>query len=303
MCPQNGVAASSYSEDCLYFVAYVPSNATPVSFSGGAPVLVWIHGGSYNSGSASDPVIDGSKLAEATGSVVVVIQYRLGIFGYLPPASLSANKNLGVQDVMTALKYIQNVIGSVGGDKSQIVLAAQSSGGNMIRNLLATPSASGLFSRAIIQSDPMVRSLLPLTRLYLILAVVELWLPGSINVHKSPKRLLWQRLLWILPDNPHQQSPSHSKHYLKQRAKYRSRYRLRRTNPTSPRRITHSVQPNNNVPSNQQEYPRDHGQRRGRPSYLRWYSRPSTVRIFQLRRPNHLWCLARGRGRGVLPNH
>jgi len=158
MCPQPWVDASSYSEDCLYFVAYVPSNATPVSFSGGAPVLVWIHGGSYSTGSASDPVIDGSKLAEATGSVVVVVQYRLGVLGYLPPVSLSANKNLGVQDVMMALKYIQNVIGHVGGDKSNIVLAGQSSGGNMIRNLLATPSASGLFSRAIIESDPMVCS-------------------------------------------------------------------------------------------------------------------------------------------------
>jgi carboxylesterase type B len=204
MCPQSGVDASSYSEDCLYFVAYVPSNATPVSFSGGAPVLVWIHGGSYIAGSASDPVLDGSKLAEATGSVVVVIQYRLGVLGYLPPPSLSANKNLGVQDVMTALKYIQNAIGHMGGDNSKIVLAAQSSGGNMIRNLLATPSASGLFSRAIIASDPMVRSSFLISHTSLTLALVGLWLLEHVNVHKPPKRILRQRLMWVVLDNTHQ---------------------------------------------------------------------------------------------------
>jgi len=160
MCPQPYTDASNYSEDCLYFVAYVPLNATPVSYSGGAPVLVWIHGGSYYFGSASDPVLDGSKLAQATGSVVVVVQYRLGVLGYLPPASLSANKNLGVQDVIAALTYIQNMIGGVGGDRSTVVLAGQSSGANLIRNLLATPSASNLFKRAILESDPMVRDLL-----------------------------------------------------------------------------------------------------------------------------------------------
>ncbi|KAG8834584.1 hypothetical protein FRC17_008253 [Serendipita sp. 399] len=154
MCPQTGVDPSNYSEDCLYFVAYVPTNVTPVTYSGGAPVLVWIHGGSYISGSASDPYLNGSKLASATGSVVVVLQYRLGILGYLPPQSFSQNKNLGVQDVITALKWIQNVVGLLGGDKAKVTLAGQSSGANLIRNLLGTPSASNLFSRAISQSDP-----------------------------------------------------------------------------------------------------------------------------------------------------
>lgn len=155
MCPQPFVSSSQYSEDCLYFVVYAPTNITPAIWSGGAPVLVWIHGGSYYYGSASDPIIDGSKLAAATGSIVVVPQYRLGALGYLPPSSYSANKNLGIQDVITALKYIQNVIGIMGGDKTKVVLAGQSSGANIIRNLLATPSANNLFSRAILASDPM----------------------------------------------------------------------------------------------------------------------------------------------------
>lgn len=154
MCPQADVSPSSYSEDCLYFVAYVPTSVNPATWSWGVPVLVWIHGGSYNTGSASDPIFDGSKLAQSTGSIVVVVQYRLGILGYLPPQSLSNNKNLGVRDVITSLQYIQNIIGCIGGDKNKVTLVGHSSGGNMIRNLLATPSADNLFSKAIIESDP-----------------------------------------------------------------------------------------------------------------------------------------------------
>lgn len=127
--------------------------------SGGAPVLVWIHGGSYALGGASDPALDGSHLAQSTGSVVVVVQYRLGILGYLPPSSLSANVNLGVRDVIAALQWIQNAIEFVGGNKNMVTLAGQSSGGNLIRNLLATPSASNLFARGILESDPVVRVL------------------------------------------------------------------------------------------------------------------------------------------------
>jgi carboxylesterase type B len=128
----------------------------PDSWSGGTPVLVWIHGGSYTSGGASDPAIDGSNLAQSTGSIVVVVQYRLGILGYLPPSAFSANKNLGVMDVIAALQWIQNTIECVGGDKDTVTLAGQSSGGNLIRNLLATPSASNLFARGILESDPVV---------------------------------------------------------------------------------------------------------------------------------------------------
>jgi carboxylesterase type B len=72
--------------------------------------------------------------------------------------------NLAVKDVISAMKFIQNVASSFGGSKTDITLAGQSSGGNMIRALLATPSASSLFTKAIIQSDPMVCLLLtPLT--------------------------------------------------------------------------------------------------------------------------------------------
>lgn len=119
--------------------------------------MVWIHGGSFKDGGASDPAIDGSKLAQATGSIVVVVQYRLGILGYLPPTSQSSNMNLGVRDVIAALQFIKDSVGCMGGDSGRITLAGHSSGGTMVRNLLATPSASNLFEGAILESDPMVR--------------------------------------------------------------------------------------------------------------------------------------------------
>jgi len=117
---------------------------------------VWIHGGSYRIGSASDPGLDGSYFAQATNSIVVVVQYRLGILGYLPPTAFGSNKNLGVLDVIMALKYVNKVATCFGGDKNKVTIAGQSSGGNMVRNLLAAPSAANYFHRAIMQSDPIV---------------------------------------------------------------------------------------------------------------------------------------------------
>lgn len=132
---------------------YVPVTAHVGS---NLPILVWIHGGSYRSGSTSDPGLDGSYFAQNTNSIVITIQYRLGVLGYLPPTCFNSNKNLGVQDVIAALKYVNRVAASFGGDKTKVTVAGQSSGGNMVRNLLAAPSAANYFSRAILQSDPIV---------------------------------------------------------------------------------------------------------------------------------------------------
>ncbi|KAF7350654.1 Carboxylic ester hydrolase [Mycena sanguinolenta] len=148
-CPQINVDPSTYSEDCLSMILYVP-----VSFDADthAPTLVWIHGGSFDSGSATGAGLDGSKLAIATNSIVAVIQYRLGALGLLPP---DGSTNLAVKDTINALNFLSQVLSSFGGDPSMITLAGQSSGAGMIRTLLATPSASSLFSKAILQSDPM----------------------------------------------------------------------------------------------------------------------------------------------------
>ncbi|KAI0340606.1 alpha/beta-hydrolase [Trametopsis cervina] len=148
-CPQPGIDSSAFNEDCLSMLIYVPSTINPGS---NAPSLMWIHGGSFTMGSATGPGLDGSNLAVATNSIVVVVQYRLGALGLMAP---SGKTNLGASDIVTALHFLQKVLPSFGGSASKITVAGQSSGANMIRGLLAIPSASSLFQSAILQSDPM----------------------------------------------------------------------------------------------------------------------------------------------------
>ncbi|KAJ7045291.1 alpha beta-hydrolase [Mycena alexandri] len=147
-CPQIRVDPSTYSEDCLAMLIYVPVDFTVHSH---VPTLVWIHGGSFDSGSATGAGLDGSQLAVATNSIVAVIQYRLGALGLLVP---DGSTNLAVKDTINALTFLGTVLPSFGGDASMVTLAGQSSGASMIRTLLATPSASSLFRNAILQSDP-----------------------------------------------------------------------------------------------------------------------------------------------------
>ncbi|KAJ1309162.1 hypothetical protein OPQ81_004833 [Rhizoctonia solani] len=153
MCPQPNVDASSYSEDCLYMAIYAPTSSP--NMLSPIPVLMWIHGGSFEVGSASNPGLDGTALAKATNSIVVVPQYRLGALGLVPPSSLSGNSNLAVRDIITALQFIHQVLPSFGGDINQITVSGQSSGAHMIRALFATPSASSLFKNAAFHSDTM----------------------------------------------------------------------------------------------------------------------------------------------------
>ncbi|KAF8892430.1 Alpha/Beta hydrolase protein [Infundibulicybe gibba] len=148
-CPQGGVDPSAYSEDCLSMVLYVPVLLNPTN---NIPTLMWIHGGSFIVGSATGPGLDGSKLAAATGSIVAVVQYRLGALGFMSP---DGSTNFAVKDLVNALQFLKKIVPSFNGSASKITLAGQSSGANLIRALLATPSASSLFTSAILQSDPM----------------------------------------------------------------------------------------------------------------------------------------------------
>ncbi|OBZ69107.1 Para-nitrobenzyl esterase [Grifola frondosa] len=150
-CPQLNADDSTFSEDCLSMLLYVPDS---ISTDSDAPTLMWIHGGSFTSGSATGPGLDGSALAAATNSIVAVVQYRLGAsqLGFMAPSGAT---NLAVKDIITALQFLQTVVPSFGGAPSKITLAGQSAGANMIRAMLAIPSASSLFQSAILQSDPM----------------------------------------------------------------------------------------------------------------------------------------------------
>ncbi len=113
------------------------------------PVLVWIHGGGFFAGCSANPWYDGSSFARH-GLVVVSINYRLGAEGFLVVPGIE--RNLAVLDWIAALEWVRENIAAFGGDASQVTLMGQSAGGMAVTALLASPRASGLFSRAIIAS-------------------------------------------------------------------------------------------------------------------------------------------------------
>lgn len=140
------------SEDCLYLNVWVPKQG-----GRNLPVFFWIHGGGYGSGSGTLPVYDGAGLA-ARGAVVVTINYRLGVFGFLAHPELTRESrrhtsgNYGVLDMIEALKWVRANITSFGGDPGNVTIAGQSAGANAVNQLVLAPTAKGLFHRAIAQS-------------------------------------------------------------------------------------------------------------------------------------------------------
>ncbi len=142
-------------EDCLSLDILAPEDAD------GLPVFVWIHGGSLTWGACSEPIYDGAALARR-GMVVVAINYRLGVFGWLAHPELSAESpdgvsgNYGLLDQIEALRWIGRNIGAVGGDPGNVTIAGESAGGLSVMYLMAAPAARGLFARAIAQSAYMV---------------------------------------------------------------------------------------------------------------------------------------------------
>jgi para-nitrobenzyl esterase len=143
---------SPLSEDCLYLNIWAPkSHTTPL------PVVVFIHGGGFGSGSSSVPIYDGQVLA-GRGVVVVTINYRLGVFGFLAHPALSRESHegssgeYGLLDMVAALKWVRNNIGAFSGDPADVTIGGQSAGAAAVNDLLVSPVARGLFSRAVAQS-------------------------------------------------------------------------------------------------------------------------------------------------------
>ena len=143
------------SEDCLTL------NVWTGSTGGKAPVIVWIHGGSLVAGSSKERLYDGARLA-ADGVVVVSINYRLGVLGYLAHPELSAESpaglsgNYGLMDQIAALQWVRQNIEAFGGDPNNVTIAGESAGGLSVIYLMASPLARGLFSKAIAQSAYMI---------------------------------------------------------------------------------------------------------------------------------------------------
>lgn len=145
----------AFSEDCLSLNVWTPDRAER------APVLVWIHGGSLIGGSSSEGLYDGAALAKQ-GVVVVSINYRLGVLGYLAHPELSAESpdhvsgNYGLLDQIAALKWVRRNIAAFGGDPANVTIAGESAGGLSVMYLMASPRARGLFHKAIAQSAYMI---------------------------------------------------------------------------------------------------------------------------------------------------
>ncbi|XP_039881263.1 carboxylesterase 5A-like [Simochromis diagramma] len=135
------------SEDCLYLNIYTPANRAK---NAKLPVMVWIHGGGFALGSAS--IYDGSALAAYQDVVVVLIQYRLGLLGFLSTGDEHISGNFGLLDQVEALKWIQQHIHNFGGDPGLVTIFGESAGGVSVSLLLLSPLSDGLFHRAIAES-------------------------------------------------------------------------------------------------------------------------------------------------------
>ncbi|XP_056880950.1 pyrethroid hydrolase Ces2e-like isoform X1 [Takifugu flavidus] len=143
------------SEDCLYLSIYTPANRPD---NAKLPVMVWIHGGGFVWGSAS--TYSGSALAAYQDVVVVVIQYRLGLLGFLSTGDAHMPGNNGFLDQIQALKWVQEHIHNFGGDPDLVTIFGESAGGISVSLLLLSPLSEGLFHRAIAESGTAALQLL-----------------------------------------------------------------------------------------------------------------------------------------------
>ena len=148
----------SYSEDCLYLDVYTPN----VSLS--LPVMVYIHGGGYELGTA---ITSSSDILALQGVVVVVIQYRLGPFGFLTTGDSAAPGNFGMLDQVEALKWVKENIENFGGNPNKVTIFGESAGGSSVSLHLLSPLSKDLFHQAIAESgvDLCPFAILPATSL------------------------------------------------------------------------------------------------------------------------------------------
>lgn len=161
-CPQPG-SEPNPSEDCLFLNIWTP-DADPRARR---PVMVYIHGGAYATGSGSSPLTDGTALATEHDVVVVTLNHRLNVFGYLyldqiAPGFRPDGGNAGQWDLIAALQWVQANIARFGGDPARVMLFGQSGGGAKIATLMATPAADNLFHGAATMSGQQVTASGPL---------------------------------------------------------------------------------------------------------------------------------------------
>jgi para-nitrobenzyl esterase len=142
------------NEDCLFLNVW-----TPAPDAKKRPVMVWIHGGGFAYGSGSQPIYQGDGLAKFGDVVVVSLNHRLNVFGYLNLAEAmgpdyASSGTVGMQDLVLALQWVRDNAAAFGGDPDNVTIMGQSGGGQKVSILCAMPSAKGLFHKAAIQSGP-----------------------------------------------------------------------------------------------------------------------------------------------------
>lgn len=147
-------------EDCLRVNVWTPG----INDGKKRPVMVWLHGGGYSTGSGQElPSYDGASLARKGDVVVVTLNHRLNVLGFLDLSSFgeeyAASGNAGLLDLVAGLEWVRDNAAAFGGDASNVTIFGQSGGGGKVSTLLATPSASGLFHKAIVQSGSMLRTM------------------------------------------------------------------------------------------------------------------------------------------------
>ncbi|WP_221031502.1 carboxylesterase/lipase family protein [Actomonas aquatica] len=154
------------SEDCLYLNVWQPAAAAQADANAALPVMVWIHGGGFFAGATSEPRQDGTQLAQE-GVIVVSMNYRMGVFGFLAHPELAAESpvgasgNYGLLDMVAALRWVSDNIAAFGGDPANVTIFGESAGSMAVSTLMASPEAKGLFHRAIGQSGSALGGPLP----------------------------------------------------------------------------------------------------------------------------------------------
>ena len=153
ICIQESRNDVAQSEDCLFLNIWAPDETPELR-----PVMVWIHGGGYTGGSGSTSLYDGTSFA-SRDVVLVTINYRLNVFGFLAHPALSAESeheasgNYGLMDMVASLEWVRDNIASFGGDPDRVTVFGESAGGGAVMSLMLMPQADGLFHRAIAQSN------------------------------------------------------------------------------------------------------------------------------------------------------
>lgn len=145
-------------EDCLCLNIWTQA----IGDRGKRPVMVWLHGGGFAEGSASEPLYNGAALAKRGNIVLVSVNHRLNVFGFLyldeiAGDTFAGSGMAGMVDIVVALQWVQANIEAFGGDPGNVTIFGESGGGRKVSVLMAMPSAKGLFHKGIVQSSPGLR--------------------------------------------------------------------------------------------------------------------------------------------------